>query len=152
MSSILKALFECFRFFRSEKLKFRKACLSRALSDFPTCAACVRFQICDVNFQIGLKHGNLKNWKSEEISSDFAIRNISIFLAEKHTGTWHRQVSGLSPCMYLRQKRFVVNLCLYVKRSTVYYCSQYGRPYLMELAANCRKKSFFSTQTMEMKS
>ena len=30
--------------------------------------------------------------------------------------------------MYLRQKRFVVNLSLYVKRSIVYYCSQTHLP------------------------
>ena len=132
-----KALFECFRFFRSENLKFRKwacfqkfrkACLSRALFRFSD--VCGLRAVSDLWRQFS---DWTQTWSSEKLKIwrnffRFAIRNISIFLTEKHTGTWHRHVSGLSPCMYSRQKRFVVDLCLYAKRSIVYYCSQTHLP------------------------
>ena len=89
---------------------------------------------------------NMVIWKTENLKKFLQICNKEhfYFSSEKHTGTRHRQVSGLSPCMYLRQKRFVVDLCLYVKRSIVYYCSQYGRPCLLELAASCRRSRFLA--------
>ena len=42
-------------------------------SDFQMRTACVRFQICDVSFNIGLRTQHLKTEESEAISSDWQL-------------------------------------------------------------------------------
>ena len=113
-------------------------------SDFQMCAACVRFQICDVNFQIGLKHGNLKNWKSEEISSDLQLGTFLFFFWKTYTDT-------TSPSFW------VVSLYVFVPKPICYgfvpireaqYCillQSIWTTVSPGTRSKLQKKSFFST-------
>ena len=93
--SMVKASFECFRFFRSENLKFRKwacfqkfrkACLSRALFRFSD--VCGLRAVSDLWRQFS---DWTQTWSSEKLNIwrnffRFAIRNISIFLLKNIQG------------------------------------------------------------------
>ena len=74
------------------------------------CAACVRFQICKVNFQVGLKHGHLKNWKSEEISSDLQSGTSLFFLLKNMQGHSIAKVLGCLP-VCIRAKNDLLWIC-----------------------------------------
>ena len=94
---------------------------SRTLQIFRCVRLACGFRFVTSIFRFDSKWSSEK-WKSEEISSDLQLGTFLFFLLKNIQG--HRQVSGLSPCMCSRQKRFVVD----VKRSIVYYCSQTHLP------------------------
>ena len=86
------------------------------LSDFQMRAACMRFQIRDVSFQIGLKQ---RFWKPKNLKKFLQIRNWnhSYFSSEKPTGKSLHYIPRLNPCMKpirIRAKKCCCGLCLAV--------------------------------------
>ena len=124
---------------------------SRTLKSIQMCAACVRFQICDINFQIGLKHGHLKNWKSEEISSDLQLGTFLFFFWKTYRDTTSPSFWVVS--LYVFAPKTIC--CGFVPIREAQYCillQSIWTTVSPGTRSKLQKKSFFSTQTMEMKS